>query len=99
MYSRAISEARWGATVLGAMLNYGLAHVNGGIAVTSNQLRQLLEAPRYNVPSNVAIAHALERSLSLTFWAMLVISLATVFLAIIVSPVEIRRQVAKAPAE
>jgi hypothetical protein len=81
------------------MLNYGLAQFNGGIAVTSNQLRQLLEAPRYNVASNVAIAQALERSLSLTFWAMLVISPATVFLAIIGSPVEIRRQVAKAPAE
>jgi hypothetical protein len=88
-----------GATVLGAMLNYGLAHVSGGIAVTSNQLRQLLEAPRYNVTSIVAIAQALEQSLSFTFRAMLVISLATVFLAIIVSPVEIRRQVAKAPAE
>jgi len=88
-----------GATVLGAMFNYGLAHVNGGVAVTSSQLRQLLEAPRDTVVNNVAIARALERSLSLTFWAMLVISFATVFLAIIVSPVKVRRQVAKAPAE
>jgi hypothetical protein len=41
---------------------------------------------------------ALQQSLNLTFWAMLLISLTIVFLALLVPPVEIR-QAADVPAE
>jgi EmrB/QacA subfamily drug resistance transporter len=87
-----------GATALGAILNYGLTHANNGKAVTSDQLRQLLDAPAGTMSADTAIGLALQQSLNLTFWAMLLISLTIVFLALLVPPVEIR-QGAEAPAE
>src|SRR5260221_4529169 len=69
-----------GATLLGAVLNYGLSHSKGIAAVTSDQLRQLLEAP--TGAGDAAIRLALQQSLHLTFWAMLLISLAIVLLAL-----------------
>jgi EmrB/QacA subfamily drug resistance transporter len=82
-----------GATALGAVLNYGLRHANSGNPVTSDQLRHLLEAPAGAAPADTAIGLALQQSLNLTFWAMFAISLAVVFLALWVPPVEIRQAV------
>jgi len=79
-----------GATLLGAVLDYGLTHANGGKSVTSEQIRQLLQAPS-SASANTAVGLALQQSLNLTFWAMLVISLAIVLLAMLVPPVEMRR--------
>ena len=87
-----------GATALGAVLNYGLTHANSGKSVTSDQLRQLLEAPAGTMTTDTAIGLVLQQSLNLTFWAMLLISLTIVFLALMVPPVEIRRAV-EVPAE
>jgi hypothetical protein len=87
-----------GATALGAVLNYGLTHANGGKSVTSDQLRQLLQAPAGTMTGDTAIGLALQQSLNLTFWAMLLISLTIVFLALLVPPVEIRQAV-EMPAE
>jgi EmrB/QacA subfamily drug resistance transporter len=87
-----------GATALGAVLNYGLTHANNGQAVTSDQLRQLLQAPAGAMSADTAIGLALQRSLNLTFWAMLLVSLTIVFLALLVPPVEIR-QAAEVSAE
>jgi len=87
-----------GATALGAVLNYGLIHANGGKVITSDQLRKLLEAPAGTTAADTGIGLALQHSLNLTFWVMLVISLAVVFLALWVPPVEMR-QAAEAPAE
>jgi EmrB/QacA subfamily drug resistance transporter len=87
-----------GATALGAVLNYGLMHANGGKSITSDQLRKLLEAPPGTLAANTGIGLALQHSLNLTFWVMLLISLAVVFLALLVPPVEMR-QAAEAPAE
>jgi EmrB/QacA subfamily drug resistance transporter len=78
-----------GATLLGAILNRGLSHANEGKAVTSDQIRGLLEAPAGSV-THTAIGAALQQSLNATFWAMLVISLAIVLLALCVPPVEMR---------
>ncbi len=77
-----------GATALGAVLNYGLSHAGGGGPVTSEQLRRLLEAPAGPITTDTAFA--LQRSLHLTFWTMLLISLAIVCLAVWVPPVEMR---------
>jgi EmrB/QacA subfamily drug resistance transporter len=82
-----------GATALGAVLNYGLTHANNGKSVTSDQLRQLLQAPAGTMTADTAIGSALQQSLNLTFWAMLLISLTLVFLALLVPPVEIRQAV------
>jgi EmrB/QacA subfamily drug resistance transporter len=87
-----------GATALGAVLNYGLTHAQDGQIVTSDQLRQLLESPAGTMTANTPIGLALQQSLNLTFWAMFLISLAIVFLALLVPPVEIR-QAAEVPVE
>jgi len=87
-----------GATALGAVLNYGLTHVNNGKSVTSDQLRLLLQAPAGTMAADTGIGSALQQSLNLTFWAMLLISLTIVFLAVLVPPVEIRQAV-HVPAE
>jgi len=87
-----------GATALGAVLNYGLTHANGGSPVTSDRLRQLLEAPSGATPADTGIGLALQHSLNLTFWAMFAISLAIVLLALWVPPVQIRQEV-EVPAE
>jgi EmrB/QacA subfamily drug resistance transporter len=87
-----------GATALGAVLNYGLTHANNGKSVTSDQLRQILQAPDGMTTVDTGIGLALQQSLNLTFWAMLLISLTIVFLALLVPPVELR-QAAEVPAE
>jgi len=56
-----------GATALGAVLNYGLTHANGGKSITSEQLRRLLEAPRGTMTAHSGIGLALQQSLNLTF--------------------------------
>src|SRR5260370_29194725 len=87
-----------GATALGAVLNYGLTHANNGKSVTSDQLRQLLQAPAGTTTAGTTIGLALQQSLNLTFSAMLLISLVIVLLALLVPPVEIR-QAFPVPAE
>ncbi len=87
-----------GAAALGAVLNYGLTHANNGRTMTSDQLRQLLEAPVGTTADHTAIGMALQGSLNLTFWAMLAISLAMAVLALWVPRVQIR-QAAEVPAE
>jgi EmrB/QacA subfamily drug resistance transporter len=89
-----------GATALGAVLNFGLIHAGGGgKPVTSDQLRQLLEAPAGTMSADAAIGSALQRSLHFTFWSMLLISLAIVGLALLVPPVEMRQAVDAVKAE
>ncbi len=78
-----------GATALGAVLNHGLTRSAGVAAVTSDQLRQLLETPADTTPGGAGIRLALQHSLNLTFWAMLAVSLCTVLLALLVPAVAI----------
>ena len=88
-----------GATVLGAVLNHGLAHAKGVGPVTSDQMRQLLAAPQHGVAGgDRAIGLVLQQSLHLTFWAMLGISSLILVLALLVPPVRIG-QADKVPAE
>jgi EmrB/QacA subfamily drug resistance transporter len=80
-----------GATVFGAVLNYGLAHFGrSGVTVTSEQLRNLLEAPQGLVRDN-AVADVLHQSLHLTFWAVFVAAVAIVVLAWLVPAVSLGR--------
>jgi MFS family permease len=87
-----------GATVLGAVLNHGLTRSLGTTSVTSDQLRHLLDAVPGTVAGDAAIRAALQQSLNLTFWAMLVMSIATVVVALLVPRVSIARAV-ESPAE
>ncbi len=74
-----------GATVLGAVLNYGLRASGKLEPITSDQLRQLLNTQGLT-GGDAAIRVGLSQALNLTFWAMLVLSLGTVFLALLVPP-------------
>lgn len=87
-----------GATVLGAVLTAGLGHANGNAPVTSDQLRDLLQATPGSVAVDTGIRIALQDALHLTFWAMFVITLAILLLAALV-PTEPLATVKEAAAE
>jgi EmrB/QacA subfamily drug resistance transporter len=74
-----------GATVLGAVLNLALRASGKLEPITSDQLRQLLN-PHVLSGGDAVIRVGLSQALNLTFWAMLVLSLGTVFLALLVPP-------------
>lgn len=78
-----------GATVLGAVLNHGLTRAGGLAPVTSDQLRQLLNAPGLTAAA-AQVRLTMDQALNLTFWAMLVLSLGTVTLAFWVPPTEVK---------
>jgi MFS family permease len=82
IFSRNIGSTL-GATVLGAVLNHGLSRSGGLAPVTSDQLRQLLNTAALS-PGASQVRLALEQALNLTFWAMLVLSVGTVVLALMV---------------
>ena len=87
-----------GATALGAVFNYGLTRADNGRSFSSDQLRQLFEGPAGTMATDTAVGLTLQQSLNLTFWAMLLIALTIVFLALLVPPVVIRQAV-EVPAE
>jgi MFS family permease len=72
-----------GATLLGAVFNHSLSRSGALAPVTSDQLRQLLNSPG---PTTAAeqVRLAMAQALNLTFWAMLVLTLGTVILALLV---------------
>ncbi len=74
-----------GATVLGAVFNHGLSRSGSMAPVTSDQLRQLLNAPGLT-SGDEQLRIAMGQALNLTFWAMLALSLVTVLLALCVPP-------------
>ncbi len=74
-----------GATLLGAVLNHGLSRAGTKAPITSDQLRQLLDTHSLAV-GDLANRLALEQALNLTFWAVLALSLGTLFLALLVPP-------------
>jgi EmrB/QacA subfamily drug resistance transporter len=67
-----------GATVFGAVLNYGLSHTRAGATVNPEQLRQLLASPTGSVGAGASIRLALQQSLHLTFWTLIVMAFAVV---------------------
>lgn len=69
-----------GATILGAVLNYGLGRPKDVGPITSDRLRQVV-APAGAMGEHDRIQLALQQSLNLTFWAMLSISILVVVFA------------------
>jgi MFS family permease len=88
MFSRNLGMTL-GATVLGAVLNHGLTRSTGGLSVSSDQLRQLLELPPRSMPGDALLRIALQHSLNLTFCAMLAITVVVVAIALLVPAVEL----------
>jgi EmrB/QacA subfamily drug resistance transporter len=79
-----------GATALGAVLNSGLAQGTGSATITSDQIRQLLNHSTGAV-ADVAVRDVLDRSLHLTFWAVLLIATLTLCFAMLVPAVAIKQ--------
>jgi EmrB/QacA subfamily drug resistance transporter len=97
IFSRNIGSTL-GATLLGAVLNHGLSRSATVAPVTSDQLRQLLNAPALTAAvSQVRVA--MEQALNMTFWAMMVLSLGTVLLALFVPATDFDRAAIKPAAE
>ena len=69
-----------GATLFGAVLNFGLSHAKGAAAVTSDQLKALLQNRVAELGDSDLIRLVLHQSLHLTFVSMFVIALFVVVL-------------------
>ena len=85
-----------GATVFGAVLNYGLSHAGGAAAVTSDELRALLDGAGAQAGLDSGVRLVLEHSLHLTFLAVFAIALLTILSAAFVPAITFER---RAPAE
>ncbi len=81
-----------GATLFGAVLNYGLTHTTGAAAITADQIKQLLQAQAANVSQDSRVRLALHHSLHITFIAMFAISVAVMLTALLVPPVVLKRK-------
>jgi len=80
-----------GATVFGAVLNYGLAHSKTLGVVTSDQLRKVIESAPGSMDSLAAIRLALHQSVHLTFVGLFIVALAIVVFAVLVPTVAATR--------
>ncbi|WP_457104032.1 MDR family MFS transporter [Methylobacterium sp. P5_C11] len=78
-----------GATVLGAVLNYRLAHPSSGPAVDSDQLRRLLDDPGSLGAAGDAIRDGLQHALHGTFWTVFAVAVLTLLFSLLVPPVVI----------
>lgn len=78
-----------GATVLGAVLNYRLAHPASGPTVNSDELRRLLDDPASLGPGGDAIRDGLQHALHGTFWTVFAVAVLTLLLSLLVPPVAI----------
>jgi len=67
-----------GATLFGAVLNFGLRHSPYLSAGNADALRHLLDAPGGQVSGEMSVRLALQQSLHLTFVALFVIAVAAV---------------------
>jgi len=73
-----------GATLFGAVLNFGLTQSSGLAPVTSDQLRHVLEDRGVSTLADQAIRAVLQHSLHLTFLSILAISIGVVVLLLLV---------------
>ena len=92
LFSRNLGSAL-GATLFGAIFNYGLTSRNGGVAFTDEQLRALLQTSSSALGSAQAgLRDSMGSSLHLTFIAMFAISLVIVVLALLLPTAEQERR-------
>jgi EmrB/QacA subfamily drug resistance transporter len=78
-----------GATLFGAVLNFGLSHSQGGTAVTSEQLKALLQNQAASFADSDMIRQVLHQSLHLTFISIFVIAIFVVALLAFVPAINI----------
>jgi fucose permease len=87
-----------GATVFGAVLNYGLAHSTEAGAISSDQLRGLLNGSGAISAAAEPLRLALQDSLHTTFTAMLAISLLIIVASLFI-PTVVIEAATQQPAE
>jgi EmrB/QacA subfamily drug resistance transporter len=87
LFSRSLGSTL-GATLLGALLNLSLAH--SGREVTSDRIRALIEH-RAGAPGDETLRLALADGLHITFWAVFLLSLATLLFAFLVPNVRLQQ--------
>lgn len=75
-----------GASLFGAVLNYGLTHSTGGNTVSAGQLQALLHGTGEIAATVAPIRAALQQSLQLTFGAMVSIACLTAIASLFVPP-------------
>ncbi|UDL94358.1 MFS transporter [Lichenihabitans sp. PAMC28606] len=85
-----------GATVFGAVLNYGLARSGSANGVSSEDLRRLLDGSAASAGLDASVRAVLEHSLHLTFLAVLVVAIVTVGFAALVPAITLARRPAPA---
>jgi EmrB/QacA subfamily drug resistance transporter len=96
VFARSLGST-FGATIFGAVLNYGLVRSGTGGAVSSSQLRGLLEGGTQESTIEASLRTALGHSLHLTFSAMFAVALLTAAIASLVPKVVLAPR--RAPAE
>jgi hypothetical protein len=74
LFARSLGST-FGATIFGAVLNYGLMRSGAVDHVTSERLRRLLEGASHGATSDSALRNALEQSLHITFVSMFFVAL------------------------
>ena len=90
IFARSLGST-FGATIFGAVLNYGLRHSGSG-PVSSDQLRGLLEGASRNPAAAAPLRAVLEQSLHLTFVSMFVIALLTAAITFLVPKIALGRR-------
>jgi MFS family permease len=78
-----------GATLFGAVLNFGLSHSGNIAAVTSDQLKALLQNQSGALDGSDAIRQVLHQSLHLTFLSIFVIGIFVVLLLLLVPAIKL----------
>ncbi|RDK03319.1 MDR family MFS transporter [Paraburkholderia lacunae] len=78
-----------GATLFGAVLNFGLSHSKNVAAVTSDQLKALLQNQTASLGDSDAIRQVLHQSLHLTFTSIFAIAIFVVMLLAFVPAIHI----------
>jgi EmrB/QacA subfamily drug resistance transporter len=78
-----------GATLFGAVLNFGLSHSRGAAVVTSDQLKSLLQNQAAALGNSDMIRAVLHQSLHLTFISLFVIAIFAVVLLLFVPSISI----------
>jgi MFS family permease len=95
IFARSLGST-FGATIFGAVLNYGLIHSGQG-GVSSDQLRRLLEGAARDATAGAPLRAVLAQSLHLTFVSMFVIALLTAAVTSLVPKIALGRR--RVPAE
>lgn len=78
-----------GATLFGAVLNFGLSHSRGSAVVTSDRLKSLLQNQAANFAGSEAVRTVLHQSLHLTFVSLFAIAIFVVVLLALVPAINI----------